>query len=172
MTLTGQKHLKLMYLGHLNYLSLVYIWPILPLEASKTAKTVFSLYDEPIIESNCSKVERPKKRFSLIKRPKMALNWKFHGDIKLYVLRFVWKNPGTNAELQVYFFGLGPILGPILAKFPKVESQKTRFLTIKRPTMAKYWKFCGGMKLYALRFWCKNLGANAGLEMYFYFSLP
>ena len=72
MTLTGQKHLKMMYLGHTNHLSLVYICPILPLEASKTAKTVFSLYDEPIIEAKFSKVERPKKRFSLIKRPKMA----------------------------------------------------------------------------------------------------
>ena len=72
MTLTGQKHLKMMYLGHMNHLSLVYVCPILLLEASKTPKTVFSLYDEPIIEAKFSKVERPKKRFSLIKRPKMA----------------------------------------------------------------------------------------------------
>ena len=62
-----------MYLGHTNHLSLVYICPILPLEASKTAKTVFSLYDEPIIEAKFSKIERPKKRCSLIKRTKNGL---------------------------------------------------------------------------------------------------
>ena len=69
MTLTGQKHLKMMYLGHMNHLSLVYVCPILPLEASKTAKTVFSLYDVPIVEAKF--IERPKKRFSLIKKPTM-----------------------------------------------------------------------------------------------------
>ena len=72
MTLRGQKHLEMMYLGHTNHLSLVYICPILPLEASKTIKIVFSLNDVPIIEAKFSKVERPNKRFSLIKRAKMA----------------------------------------------------------------------------------------------------
>ena len=72
MTLTGQKHLKMMYLGHMNHLSPVYVCSILPLEASKTPKTVFSLYDEPIIEATISKGERPKKVIFTIKRPKMG----------------------------------------------------------------------------------------------------
>jgi len=61
-----------MYLGHMNHLSLVYVCPILPLEASKTPKTLFSLYDEPIIEAKFSKVERAEKRLLLIKKANMA----------------------------------------------------------------------------------------------------
>jgi len=47
--------------------------------------------------------------------------------MKLYALRFWCKNLGINVGLEMYFFDLGPILGPILAKFPKVESQKNVF---------------------------------------------
>jgi len=64
-TLTGQKHLKMMYFGHMNHLSLVYVCPILPLEASKTPKFVFSLDDEPIIEANFLRLRSQKSDFRL-----------------------------------------------------------------------------------------------------------